>query len=363
MPDPFIYSDAPLPESALVTEPAPSKRNRPAATGSAARSGVYPLVTLAVPTLNRTDYLREALESVLAQDYPNLEILVSDNGSRDATPGLARAVIQDDPRVRFRRNEATVPIHEHFTQCIEAARGEFFVLLCDDDRISPSFVSELVRMALRYPEVNVVVPATVTMDEHSSVIETFSIPEKEVAGGDEVVCHWLYGRRPALFASVVTVLTRTERLRRFGGYQGLAGGRNNDNLLFLQSAVAGHVGFARHAVFHSRVHNRSYGANVTPAQIAQSSRQFLAHLQRDPDTAKVLAVLPAAQQKKILSGIRYMTAVELVFHIKTLRKSVLFEMLSQRVPLYRWDPMFCFVALRQYYRDLRGYLKDVRRGR
>ena len=42
-----------------------------------------PLVTVAIPTLNGADYIRETLMSLLAQDYPNLDILVSDNGSTD----------------------------------------------------------------------------------------------------------------------------------------------------------------------------------------------------------------------------------------------------------------------------------------
>ena len=69
-----------------------------------------PLVTLLLPTLNRTTYLREALDSVLAQDYPNLDILISDNGSSNETPEFVRSIVNGDPRVRFRRNDLTVPI-------------------------------------------------------------------------------------------------------------------------------------------------------------------------------------------------------------------------------------------------------------
>src|SRR6266851_278874 len=97
-----------------------------------------PLVTLAITTLNRPDYLRETLLSVLAQDYSNLDILVSDNGSNAETLAVARALSRDDARVRFRRNDATVSVNEHFNQCVQAARGELFTIVNDDDLINPT---------------------------------------------------------------------------------------------------------------------------------------------------------------------------------------------------------------------------------
>ena len=326
---------------------------------SVADSQMFPLVTLAVTTLNRPDYLRETIGSVLAQDYPNLEILISDNGSRDETPALAQSLSDNDRRVRFRRNEKTVPQHEHFNQCIEAARGDFFILLCDDDRINSRFVSELVAVTTRNADVNVVVPANLTIDEQGKVLQHFAEPEGEAFDGYQFVCRWLYGRPPRLFASVVTVLARTELLRKCGGYRGLAGGRNDDNLLFLQCALTGTVGFAHRAIFNSRVHKGSYGANVTPRQIAESSRQFICHLQRDPCAMKILGTLSVGRRKRIIAGIRYMTALELTYHITFLRKSLWRELLSGEIPTYRWDASFWFVVFRQYYRDLRGILKRV----
>jgi glycosyltransferase involved in cell wall biosynthesis len=320
---------------------------------------MYPSVTLAVTTLNRADYLRETLSSVLAQDYPNLEILVSDNGSRDETPALVQRLIKDDSRTRFRRNETSVPQHEHFTQCIQAARGEFFILVCDDDLINPSFVSELVRIATRHPNINVVVPANATIDEQGKVIKEFAKPQGEAFDGPEFVLRWLTGADPQLFASVVTVLARTELIRHFGGYQGLARGQNMDNLLFLQCAITGRVGFASDAVFNWRVHNRSYGSHAAPEQIAESSRQFLDHLRADPCTVNALSTLPTARRKQIINGVRYMNAVSLVYQIVLFRKSVLAEIFSNYIPTYGWDRMLCFVAFRSYYRALKGLVKNL----
>src|SRR5690606_18847361 len=99
-----------------------------------------PLVTVVIPTCNRSAYLRETLQSVREQDYENLEILVSDNASTDDTAAVVSEIAASDPRVRYRRNLVKIPLIPHFNQCVAQARGEFFVLLSDDDRVNETFV-------------------------------------------------------------------------------------------------------------------------------------------------------------------------------------------------------------------------------
>ena len=317
---------------------------------------MMPSVTLAVATLNRPDYLQETLSSVMAQDYPNLDILVSDNGSRDETPALAQSLLKDERRARFRRNHTTAPQHAHFTQCLREARGEFFILLSDDDWISPNFVSALVSVATRYPDVTVVVPSNATIDECGEVIEEFAKPPNDVFDGFEFVSNWLYCRPPRLFVNVVTVLLRTETISRFGGYQDLAGGRNVDNLLFLQCALSGRVGFSREALFRWRAYGGSYGAASTPHQVSECSRQFLQHLESDPPTVKVLAALSNAERAHIISGVRTMTANELIYCIMA-NEDILNWKTFLKMCTLRRDRAFWHAALREYYRRFRKLLK------
>jgi glycosyltransferase involved in cell wall biosynthesis len=316
---------------------------------------MYPLVTLAVPTLDRADYLRETLSSVLAQNYPNLDILVSDNGSRDETSALVQTLIKNDCRARFRRNETTVPQHEHFTQCVQAARGEFFILLCDDDLINPSFVSELVGVATRHTDINVVVPATVTIDEQGKVIKEFAKPQGEVVDGTEFVLRWLRGPGPKLFANVATILGRTEIIRHFGSYQGFARGQNMDNLLFLQCAMNGSVGFAHNAVFSWRVYSRSLGSASLPEQVAEASHQFVQHLLHDPHTVEALAALPRSLRKEVLNGVRIMTAREFLSRSNFFNHPFRWECV-RKLFVFHWNAMFCYVVLHWYYRQLRDFV-------
>ena len=104
----------------------------------------FPLVTIGIPTYNRANgYLREALESALAQSYPNLEIVVSDNGSTDNTESVVRSYA--DPRVRYFRQQPPVVPNDNFNFCLSQANGAYFLLLHDDDKVDSDFVETCLR--------------------------------------------------------------------------------------------------------------------------------------------------------------------------------------------------------------------------
>jgi glycosyltransferase involved in cell wall biosynthesis len=116
-----------------------------------------PLVTIGMPTYNRANrYLREALESALAQTYPNLEIVVSDNGSTDNTESVVRSYA--DPRISYYRQQPPVIPNDNFNFCLQQAKGVYFLMLHDDDMIDPDFIDTCMRAA--------------NYDEHLGIIRT-----------------------------------------------------------------------------------------------------------------------------------------------------------------------------------------------
>jgi len=103
-----------------------------------------PRATVAIPTLNRQEYLQLALQSALAQTWPNLEIIVSDNGSTDGTAALLAEI--DDPRLVRLRQQATIPVFDHWDSCLRAATGDYFLVLSDDDLLAPDAIEQMVQV-------------------------------------------------------------------------------------------------------------------------------------------------------------------------------------------------------------------------
>lgn len=114
-----------------------------------------PLISIGIPTYNRADsYLRETLESALCQTYRNVEIVVSDNGSTDDTRALVTSY--DDPRLKYHKQTPALAPNENFNYCLNAARGDYFLLLPDDDLIDPNFIEVCVEAAGTRPGVGLV---------------------------------------------------------------------------------------------------------------------------------------------------------------------------------------------------------------
>lgn len=103
-----------------------------------------PVVTIGIPTYNRADgYLRQALESALAQTYPHVEVLVADNCSSDDTGRVVTEV--GGGRVRYERHETNLGSQGNYNSLVERAAGEYFLMLHDDDSIDPDMVEACVR--------------------------------------------------------------------------------------------------------------------------------------------------------------------------------------------------------------------------
>lgn len=103
-----------------------------------------PLVTICIPTLNGSKFLKQALDSIIAQTYNNIEVVVSDDSSMDSTVELLQ---EFKSKVNF-----PVSIYKHepngiganWNNCIRKARGEYIKFLFQDDLLYPNCVHEMV---------------------------------------------------------------------------------------------------------------------------------------------------------------------------------------------------------------------------
>lgn len=94
-----------------------------------------PLLTIAIPTYNRSRYLAQLLESLVPQlkDEPRVELIISDNASQDDTPNLVRRFLRDGLQARYIRNPENIGPDRNFLQCFEDAQGSYVWLIGDDD--------------------------------------------------------------------------------------------------------------------------------------------------------------------------------------------------------------------------------------
>ena len=99
-----------------------------------------PLVSIGVPVFNGEKTLRRALDALLAQDYPNLEIIISDNASTDGTGAIAAEYAARDKRVKYFRAEKNSGAIWNFNRVFALASGKYFMWAASDDQRDHSFV-------------------------------------------------------------------------------------------------------------------------------------------------------------------------------------------------------------------------------
>lgn len=202
------------------------------------RSGIGKLVTIGIPTHNRSPLLMRAVLSALSQTYANIEIVISDDASCDDTEARVREF--DDPRIVFFKLKENAGIARNTNNCLEHASGELLLILNDDDELEQGAIDRLSapfrdvtkislpgfagqgginpggRAAhLIYPEQVAVswCPCTVqTSERHVKWITDAGPP---VEAGIDLVTGMFNGTRGPRFCGV---MVRTDDARAVGGY-------------------------------------------------------------------------------------------------------------------------------------------------
>jgi len=308
-----------------------------------------PLVSVVVLTLRRPAYLALTLQSVLAQTYEPLEIIVSDNGSGDQTPDVVAQF--SSPGLRFRQNHTTVDICTHLNQCLAEVRGKYYVVISDDDLISPDFVADNVAILETRKEVTVSLAHCQTIDRNGHVTKDLGIPAWKTCSGVEFLLDWLKLRRPVYFATLFSMFARTELVKRNGGYPIFRGGSNVDNAVFVGLALHGDVGFAHEALFQYRVYGESYGLSISYTLLAQAMSDFVTYLNNDAGMIKLFSRLPVSQVRAIRQGaaqgsanyylnflagkfVAGMSAADLIRGLRAYLPSIAYTRALCRFPLY-----------------------------
>jgi abequosyltransferase len=105
-----------------------------------------PLLTIAIPTYNRSEFLRQLLGSLLEQvrNQNRVELLISDNASTDGTEELVGEMQHDGTRLIYLRNSQNIGPDANFLQCFESASGKYVWIIGDDDLVLPGAVDHVV---------------------------------------------------------------------------------------------------------------------------------------------------------------------------------------------------------------------------
>lgn len=168
-----------------------------------------PKVTIGLPVRNGERFLERQIDSLLAQDLGDFELVISDNASSDATEQICRRYAAQDERVRYHRTEVDRGLAWNWNRTFELATTPYFKWAAHDDEHEPTFLSRCVEVLDADPSVVCCHTASVDIDEDGVVLAHYpartlpASPSPHIRFGDVLrpyPCFQIYGviRREAL---------------------------------------------------------------------------------------------------------------------------------------------------------------------
>lgn len=137
------------------------------------------LVSIGMPAYNGERYIRKALDSLLAQDYENFELIISDNASTDSTLHICREYADKDRRIRVYVQSRNIGAIANFKTVLEMARGKYFMWAAVDDCWLPGFVKALIDELEIHSEAGVAMCAVDRVYENGDLFDTIRFINKD----------------------------------------------------------------------------------------------------------------------------------------------------------------------------------------
>ena len=253
-----------------------------------------PWVTVICVCYNHEDYVEEALRSVVEQTYPNVELIVIDNGSTDRSAERIARFVQQNPAVRFLKNGANLGLNRAFNQGLAVAGGRYVIDLSADDVLLPNRITRqsdlFERLAGPYA---VVFSNAAYVDEQGRETAVHYPVDADGRALDKVPTGDVF--QPVLksyFICTPTMMMRRDVLNELGGYDETLSYEDFD--FWVRSARLYHYGYVDEVLTLKRQLPNSLSAQVTlPGNQLLHSTLVVCHKAfdrcRTPDERRTLA--------------------------------------------------------------------------
>jgi glycosyltransferase involved in cell wall biosynthesis len=178
-----------------------------------------PKVSVCIPCYNHAGFLPEAIESVLAQNFSDYELLVIDDASQDETPHLLAEYAKRDARIRIRTNSTNIGMIANWNLCLKEASGEYIKFVFSDDSLSsPDALQRMVALLDSKPAVTLVACARSFIDGEGAaglVVRHFS--NGDLAGA-AVINYCLHEQKNLIGEPTAVMFRKKDATRGFLPY-------------------------------------------------------------------------------------------------------------------------------------------------
>ncbi|WP_409068660.1 glycosyltransferase [Clostridium sp. FAM 1755] len=221
---------------------------------------IYPKVTIVITTYNQKEHLKEAIESCLRQDYPNLEVLVIDDCSQDGTDVMMKGY-NINKKVRYIRNKVNLGAGNNtYNIYYKLIDSEYALTLNHDDYfIKNNYISRAVNLLIENTNLSFVWANCKIKNEISGEESFTNFKNDKIINGMDYFINYETEKRPHIVGQLTTVFN-VKKLRASG--YGKEKTKSKDTFQYLKLMLMGDVGFIDDHVSVYRVHKKSLSFNM-----------------------------------------------------------------------------------------------------
>lgn len=285
-----------------------------------------PLVSVALPVYNGQQFLAATIESVLGQTLGNLELIIADNASTDATGEIAASYVRMDRRVRYLRHDRNLGVNRNWSFTAQQSCGKYLKWLSASDSLAPELLAACVDCLEADPTVVLCFPHTQQVDVQGRVLGVFS-GDFEVRSADPVERFLQVASRLCINSPMSAGLIRRNAVNAelpLGNYPGA------DLVLMAKVALHGRFALLPEALFYRRVGDAHSTAQRSSLQIERLHNPDAARPRRLMETRRLLGHFSAVLTGPISLVDRFRVLVAASRALYWARKEILQELAPSR---------------------------------
>ena len=241
-------------------------------------------ISIGLPVV-KDQFIESALEGALSQTFPDFEIIVVNNAADSKTRENIWKIVQkfSDNRIRYCENDTQLPMIPNWNRALIQAKGDFFCLLSDDDRWAPRYLEEMLRLADKYPTVNIFHCRMMVIDEHDKLIDLAPLfPERQ--DYLDFIFHRIRGYSKFTLSDF---MVRLGALKRVGGFVEMLDGWGSDDITWFKLAVDGGIAYSTEPLYYYRENSFNISNSKGIKNKYESISDYVEHVKEiiDKDTS------------------------------------------------------------------------------
>lgn len=156
------------------------------------------LISIVLPVYNGEKYLRESIDSVLAQTYKNWELLIVDDCSTDSSAAIAKEYASKDRRIYYYRNENNLRLPRNLNKGFRLAKGDYLTWTSDDNKFKPTALEKMYDALKNNQNAQFVFASCRVINSEGEAIEYIMVDDKrkkQIVGRNVVGACFMYTRK------------------------------------------------------------------------------------------------------------------------------------------------------------------------